>query len=197
MHLELKTHCALLVPTPCDVKASMEIKWKLNGKKLSNQYGGTLGGNWELPNVGTPGTIQNTNTGDDGYLSVNNEFVGESVQKQQGKKTSPSKLYYLGLWKLEGTTFSTQTGIILPGNWEIPSVGTSGTIQNTATEKYLSVNGIIEDGSVVVEESLDSNDVGQQWERSANDDSGFFKIKIPDSGLFLTMRVANSLKIGT
>ena len=124
---------------------------------------------------------------------------GESVLKQQGKKTALSKLYYLGQWKLEGTTLSTQAGVILTGNWTIPSVGTLGAIQNTATANgmgYLSTNGKIPAGSVVVEEAEDTNDDDQKWERSANDDSGLFNLKNPNSGLFLIMKTANTLTIG-
>ena len=51
-------------------------------------------------------------------------------------------------------------------------------------------------GSVVVEKDLDSSDVGQQWERSSHDDLGFFTLKNPNSGLFLTMKTANKLTIG-
>ena len=120
---------------------------------------------------------------------------GELVQKQQGKKT-PFKLYYLGQWKLEGTTLSNQAGTTLTGIWQIPTVGTPGAIQNIATGGYLSVNANTDAGSVVVEEALDSSDVGQQWERSANDGSGLFTLKNPNSGLFLTMKSANKLTIG-
>ena len=108
-------------------------------------------------------------------------------------------MYYLGQWKFEGTTLSTRTGGILTGNWQIPSVGTPGAIQNTATANgmgYLSTNGKTAAGSVVVEEAEDTNDDDQKWERSANDNSGFFNLKNPNSGLFLTMKTANTLTIG-
>ena len=53
-----------------------------------------------------------------------NEKNGESVQKQQCKKTTPLTLYILGKWKLEGTKLSNQAGIALTGNWVLPNVGT-------------------------------------------------------------------------
>ena len=94
---------------------------------------------------------------------------------------------------------SNQAGITLTGTWVIPTVvGTPGTIQNTVTgaNGYLSVNDNTDAGSVVVEEALDSSDVGQQWERSDNLGSGFFNLKNPNSGLFLTMKTADRLTIG-
>ena len=102
---------------------------------------------------------------------------------------------------MEGTTLSTRTGITLTGNWQIPSVGRSGTIQNTATGGYLSANANTDAGSVVVEEALDSSDVGQQWERlelynRTIHNYGFFKLKNPNSGLFLNMNTENALTIG-
>ena len=100
---------------------------------------------------------------------------------------------------MDGTALSNKAGITLTGNWQIPNSGSTGNIQNTATgaNGYLSVNAKTAAGSTVVEEALDTNDVGQQWERSANDDSGFFYLKNPNSGLFLTKKkTANTLTIG-
>ena len=74
-----------------------------------------------------------------------------------------------------------------------------GAIQNTTKANgmgYLSTNGKTAAGSVVVEEAEDTNDDDQKWERSANDDSGFFNLKNPNSGLFLTMKTANTLPLG-
>ena len=62
--------------------------------------------------------------------------------------------------------------------------------------EYLSVNGNTDAGSAVVEEYFDSSDVGQQWEISSIDDSGFFTLKNPNSGLFLTMKTENKFTIG-
>ena len=73
----------------------------------------------------------------------------------------------------------------MTGNWELPTVGTPGTIRNSDTagdNGYLNINGNIEAGSAVEEVA---NDGGQKWERSANDDSGYFTLKNPNSGLFL------------
>ena len=88
---------------------------------------------------------------------------------------------------MEKTELSNLAGITLTGNWELPAPGTTGTIQNTDTGMYLSVNDNTDDGSEVVEEALDDADVGQQWERSANDDSGFFTLKNIKSGKFLNV----------
>ena len=59
----------------------------------------------------------------------------------------------------------------------------------------MSTNGNSEAGSAVVEVGLDDSDVGQKWEKSADDDSGFFTLKNMNSGLFLTMKTANTLTI--
>ena len=50
-----------------------------------------------------------------------------------------------------------------------------------------------------VEEALVSSDVGQQWERLAIDGSGFFALKIPNSGPFLAISkwTQNTLTTGT
>ena len=103
----MKRHITLSVSKPCDVRlvGGTNSKWKLDGKILSNQYGVTLSGTWELPTAGTPGTIQNTDTGDNGYLSTNGiigsavdevALVGKDdsrlIQKQQSKKHSHSKI---------------------------------------------------------------------------------------------------------
>ena len=99
---------------------------------------------------------------------------------------------------MDGTALSNKAGITLTGNWQIPNSGSTGNIQNTATgaNGYLSVNAKTAAGSTVVEEALDANDVGQQWERSVDDGSGFFTLKNPNSGLFLTMKTANTLTLG-
>ena len=97
---------------------------------------------------------------------------------------------------MEGTTLSNLVGGTLNGNWQIPSIGTTGTIQNTATGLCLSANANTDTGSVVVEEALNSTDAGQQWKRSVNDGAGFFYLSNPKSGLSLTMLTANTLTIG-
>ena len=54
--------------------------WKLDGTTLSNKAGLTLTGNWVLPLEGYYGTIQNTNTGVNGYLTANgNTAAGSAV----------------------------------------------------------------------------------------------------------------------
>ena len=88
---------------------------------------------------------------------------------------------------MNGKTLSNKLGITLTGNWKLPMVGTTGTIQNkdTGNKGYLSTNGNIEAGSSVEEVEFVSNDVGQQWERSVDDNSGYFTLKNPKSGKFL------------
>ena len=73
----------------------------------------------------------------------------------------------------------------MTGNWSLPNVGTQGTIQNTVTgdNGYLMIQG---DGFAVEEGALDVNNSGQQWERSTGDDSGYFTLKNPKSGKFLS-----------
>ena len=89
---------------------------------------------------------------------------------------------------MDGTTLSNQAGITLIGNWVLPNVSTPGTIQNSdiGDKGYLSTNGNTEAGSAVEEVALVANDTRQQWERSADDDSGYFTLKNPKSGKFLT-----------
>ena len=88
---------------------------------------------------------------------------------------------------MNGKTLSNKHGITLNGSWELPLVGTPGTIQNrdAGDHGYLSTNGNTKAGSTVNEVSLVANDNGQQWERSADDDSGYFTLKNPKSGKFL------------
>ena len=88
---------------------------------------------------------------------------------------------------MDGKKLSNKLGVTLTGNWELPSIGTNGTIRNTDSgdNGYLSTNGNIEAGSAVEEVDFDVNDGGQQWERSADDDSGYFTLKNPESKKFL------------
>ena len=159
----------------------------MSGTTLSNNNISsiTLTGYWTLPTVGSPGTIRK--------VTGHGEFI-----LKQGKTTILFKFYYSGQWKLVGTTLSNQAGITLTGTWVIPTnVSTPGTIKHTTTGSgYLSVNAKIDAGSEVDEEALDDDDVGQLWERSADDDSGFFNLKNLNSGFFLTMQTANTLTIG-
>ena len=121
-----------------------------------------------------------------------------SWYKNNKLKKTQLKLYYLGQWQFDGTTLSNKEGFALTGTWKIPSFGIPGTIQNTAKGEsgYLSVNANTDAGSVVVMEALDSSDVGQQWERLYNDLTGYFTLKNPNSGLFLTKKFGNKLTIG-
>ena len=105
---------------------------------------------------------------------------------------------------LKGTKLSNRDGLILAGTWQIPSAETTGPIRNTSAANdpknlndYLSTNGKTTEGSVVVKEPMDEDDVDQIWERSAHDGTGFFNLKNPNSGLHLTMKTANTLTIGS
>ena len=88
---------------------------------------------------------------------------------------------------MEETKLSNQAEIVLTGNWALPIVGTPGTIQNkdAGNNGYLSTDGSIAKGSAVENTSFVANDDGQQWERSADDDSGYFTLMNPISGKFL------------
>ena len=99
---------------------------------------------------------------------------------------------------MNGKTLSNKHGITLNGSWELPLVGTPGTIQNrdAGDHGYLSTNGNTEAGSAVEEVALVAYDDGQQWERSADDDSDYFTLKNPKSGRFLYRdNLSNSLTI--
>ena len=55
----------------------------MKDKKLSNKAGVNLTGNWVLPAVGTPGTIQNKDSEANGYLSTNgNTAAGSTVVEE-------------------------------------------------------------------------------------------------------------------
>ena len=96
---------------------------------------------------------------------------------------------------MDGTTLSNRHGITLNGTWYIPDTGETETIKNNATGKYLSTDDYNEAGSAVVEVSFDPNDDGGKWERSANDDSGYFTLKNPKSGRFLYAQTPDRLTI--
>ena len=89
-----------------------------------------------------------------------------------------------GLWKLDGTTLSNKAGITLTGNWLLPSGGRYGTIQNTDTGGYLTINGNTAAGSAVVEEALHNS---YEWRRlRSHEVSGYFQLIHYASGKFLT-----------
>ena len=92
--------------------------------------------------------------------------------------------------KAEGTEkiwLQNPAGINLTGNWQLPKASsTPGTIQNKDTNMYLGVNSGNASGSAIVVEDLDEDDAGQKWERSPDDSSGYFTLRNPDSGKFLT-----------
>ena len=84
---------------------------------------------------------------------------------------------------MDGTTLSNQAGITLNGIWQLPEANSIGTIQNKASgaNAYLSTNG-----SLVEEVALDADDKGQKWERSDEDESGYFTLMNPDSEKILS-----------
>ena len=89
---------------------------------------------------------------------------------------------------MEGTILSNLAGVTLSTNWKIPGTGEKGTIQNTDSGDtgYLRTNGNIAAGSAVEEMALVANDDGQLWERSTDDDLGYFILLNPKSGKVLT-----------
>ena len=77
----------------------------------------------------------------------------------------------------------------MSGRWRIPDAGKTTTIQNIHTNKFLTVNSETA-GSAV--ESMDATGVEQEWERSPTDSSGYFTLKNPYSGRFLTATHPNN-----
>ena len=103
---------------------------------------------------------------------------------------------------MEGKKLSNLAGDILPDKWQIPSVGTLGTIQNTYTKGCLGITDkkYPYPGSSVVPEVCNSADVGQQWEQydwKGAECVNSFKLLNPNSGFILTMDAANTLTIGS
>ena len=98
---------------------------------------------------------------------------------------------------MAGTTLANEAGVTLTGNWQLPGVGATGTIQNTATgdNGYLSVNANTAAGSEVVEEALDATDAGQQWFRSSSDLLGYFTLRNTNSGKYLNAAGPTTLTI--
>ena len=80
---------------------------------------------------------------------------------------------------MDGTSLSNMAGNTLPGNWQLPSPGRTGYIQNTDTgvNGYLNANSNNVAHPIVVEEALDVNNRGQLWKRSADDGSGYFTLE--------------------
>ena len=77
---------------------------------------------------------------------------------------------------------NTKYGDGVPINWKIPDSGTTGTIQNLDTSMFLAAPANwAPDNTAVTEDST-----GQQWERSADDESGYFTLKNVDTGKYLT-----------
>ena len=99
---------------------------------------------------------------------------------------------------MDGTQLSNKAGVTLTGNWTLPTVGIPETIQNADSEThgFLSTNGNIVAGSEVIEEAFDPSDnAGQQWTRSVEDNSGYFTLMNPKSGKFLTKNPSKNLTI--
>ena len=102
---------------------------------------------------------------------------------------------------MEEKKLSNKAGVTLTGNWKIAlSKDSLYTISSTDKGgRYLSVKANKEASTgYIVFLSQPKEDVGpdQRWEKSADDDSGFFTLKNPNSGLFLTMKTANTLPLG-
>ena len=64
------------------------------GTILSNKAGITLTGNWVLPSEGKFGTIQNTNTGVNGYLTTNGNTAAGSAIVEAAQDGSYDQLWY-------------------------------------------------------------------------------------------------------
>ena len=89
---------------------------------------------------------------------------------------------------MDGTTLTNMAGITLTSNWKIPHTGAKGTIQNTdaGVNGYLSVNDYTLSGSSVMEEAFDAYHDGQRWQRSVDDELGYFTLKNLKSQSYLT-----------
>ena len=83
----------------------------------------------------------------------------------------------------------------MAGTWDLPASGQTGYIKQIAT---ILVLGVMNDGNVAgtkVTLEISTNRPGQQWERSADCQYGYFTLRNPNSGKFLTGRSALTLKI--
>ena len=89
---------------------------------------------------------------------------------------------------------SNKAGIALTGKWKIEGRNIINAINTTKGF------GVVDDAKaarskVSVDETLSENDDGQQWEKSAVDSSGYFTLKNPNSGKFLSAITADKIII--
>ena len=99
---------------------------------------------------------------------------------------------------MSGNTLSNQAGFTLDGNWKLPEANEVGTIENAddTTKGFGVENDGMDAGTKVdVDENLNDNDIGQQWERSVNDNSGYFTLRSPHSGYLFTAFTPKKLTI--
>ena len=89
-----------------------------------------------------------------------------------------------------------QAGVTLNDKWLLPDGGEKGIISNKNSDKYLSIKDN-DPGSEVVEEALNPNTLANahEWQRSADDSSGYFTLKNSKSGRFLTAVTADKVTI--
>ena len=90
---------------------------------------------------------------------------------------------------MSGNTLSNQAGFTLDGNWKLPEANMVGTIENAddTTKGFGVENDGMDAGTKVdVDEILNDNDIGQQWERSEKDEDGYFTLKNPNACLYLS-----------
>lgn len=78
--------------------------WSLRNGILSNNIGVTLTGKWILPPLGAIGTIQNDDTGVNGYLSVNaNTTDGSAVVEEAEDSKDNGQQWKVIAGKMEHT----------------------------------------------------------------------------------------------
>ena len=90
---------------------------------------------------------------------------------------------------MEGEILSNKAGVALKtaNGYKIPPAGETGTIQTTGSwrEQFLTVNNTTS-GSADFQDVFDDSDNRQQWERSADDNEGYFTLTSSISGKLLT-----------
>ena len=89
-----------------------------------------------------------------------------------------------------------ERGVTSALSYKIPPAGETGTIQATSRwgEQFLTVLNTTS-GYTDFEDVLDDMDDRHQWERSANDDEGFFTLTSSISGKLLTAIPENNRKL--
>ena len=103
--------------------------------------------------------------------------------------------FFQAKWRLLDNNLSNKAGITLTGKWKIE--GRNIINAENVTKGF----GVVNDAKaarskVSVDETLsDPDDPGQQWEKSTVDSLGYFTLKNPNSGKFLSAITAEKIII--